>query len=89
LLKPGMFGSFRIFTGAPAPAIAVPEEAVVFEGDEARVWIVGPNKTLALRSVRVGKTLDGMVEALSGIRSGDRVVTRGSVFIDRAAQGGD
>jgi membrane fusion protein, heavy metal efflux system len=89
LLKPGMFGSSRIFTGASATEIAVPEEAVVFEGDDARVWIVGPNKTLALRPIRAGKTLDGMVEVLAGLRSGDRVVTRGSVFIDRAAQGGD
>ena len=89
LLKPGMFGSFRIFTGAPSTEVAVPEEAVVFEGDEARVWIVGPNKTLALRRIRAGKTVDGMVEASAGLRPGDRVVTSGSVFIDRAAQGGD
>jgi cobalt-zinc-cadmium efflux system membrane fusion protein len=67
----------------------VPEQAVIFEGDTARVWIVGANRTLALRYFTAGKTVDGMVEALRGLQSGDRVVTQGSVFIDRAAQGDD
>lgn len=86
-LKPGMFGAFTIATGAPSLAVGVPEDAVIFEGDTARVWIVGQNRSLALRYFMAGKTIDGMVEALRGLAPGDRVVTRGSVFIDRAAQG--
>jgi cobalt-zinc-cadmium efflux system membrane fusion protein len=62
---------------------------VIFEGDTARVWITGPNRTLALRYVRAGKIVDGTVEILEGLRPGDRVVTTGSVFIDRASQGDD
>jgi cobalt-zinc-cadmium efflux system membrane fusion protein len=88
-LKPGMFGSFRVFTGGGISAVAVPESAVIFEGDTARVWITGPNRTLALRYVRAGKIVDGTVEILEGLRPGDRVVTTGSVFIDRASQGDD
>ena len=87
LLKPGMFGSFEIYTGVPTAAVGVPESAVIFEADTARVWVAGPNETLALRYVRTGKIVDGMVEVTSGVRAGDRVVTSGSVFIDRAAQG--
>jgi cobalt-zinc-cadmium efflux system membrane fusion protein len=86
-LKPGMFGSFRIYTGTPSAKVAVPEQAVIYEGDTARVWITGPDKTLALRYIRAGKTVDGMVEALSGLQPGDHVVTQGSVFIDRASEG--
>jgi len=88
-LKPGMYGTFKITTGAASNEVGVPEQAVIFEGDTARVWIVGPNRTLALRYFTAGKTVDGMVEALRGLEPGDRVVTRGSVFIDRAAQGDD
>jgi cobalt-zinc-cadmium efflux system membrane fusion protein len=88
-LRPGMFGSFSIATGAPTNAVGVPEDAVIFEGDSARVWVTGPNHSLALRYFTAGKTVNGMVEALRGLKSGDRVVTRGSVFIDRAAQGDD
>jgi len=88
-LKPGMFGSFRIYTGQPEDHLAVPEQAVIFEGDTARVWITGPHRSIALRYIKTGKTVDGSVEVLSGLRAGDRVVTGGSVFIDREAQGGD
>jgi cobalt-zinc-cadmium efflux system membrane fusion protein len=88
-LKTGMFGAFRIAAGAPSTEVVVPQKAVVFEGeDDARVWLVGPNKTLALRHIRAGKTVDGMVVVSDGLQAGDHVVTSGSVFIDRASQGG-
>jgi len=86
-LRPGMFGTFRIYTGPSSRSLAVPEYAVIYEENTARVWITGPHKTLALRYIRAGKTVDGMVQVLSGLRAGDRVVTSGTVFIDRALRG--
>ena len=58
------------------------------EGDAARVRVLAPNNTLTLRSIRTGRSMDGMVEVLSGLQAGERVVTRGSLFIDRAARPG-
>lgn len=87
LLKPGMFGTIVISTGPASPSLGVSEDAVIYEGDTARVWIAGPNKTLALRYVRTGKTVDGVVQVLGGLEPGDRVVTSGTVFIDRALRG--
>jgi membrane fusion protein, heavy metal efflux system len=86
-LRPGMFGTFRIFTGPGSTNLAVPEDAVIYEEDTARVWITGPNKTLALRYIKTGKTVDGMVQVLSGLSAGEHVVTSGTVFIDRALRG--
>jgi len=86
-LRPGMYGTFRIYTGPASQNLAVPEDAVVYEEDSAHVWVTGPHKTLALRFIRAGKTVDGMVQVLSGLRAGDRVVTSGTVFIDRALRG--
>ncbi len=85
VLKPEMFADFSIVTGSAAEAPAVPEAAVVYEGDSAHVWVAGTDDTLALRIIRTGRTQDGMVEALSGIAAGETVVTSGSLFIDRAA----
>jgi cobalt-zinc-cadmium efflux system membrane fusion protein len=87
-LKPQMFATFSIFTSEADTAPAVPEEAVVREGDEARVWVLLPDGTLASREIRTGRISDGMVEVLSGLSAGERVVTRGSLFVDRAARSG-
>jgi len=87
-LKPQMFASFSIITSGESEAPSVPEEAIVREGDQARVWVVSRNNTLALRSIRTGRSSEGMVEVLAGLKAGERVVTRGSLFIDRAARPG-
>lgn len=87
-LKPQMFASFSIVTSDEAQAPAIPDEAVVREGDQARVWVVAQNNTLTLRSIHTGRTNEGMVEVLEGLKAGERVVTRGSLFIDRAARPG-
>jgi membrane fusion protein, heavy metal efflux system len=86
-LKPEMFASFSIITGNDASAPAVPEDAVVYEGDTARVWVARDDKSLALRQIRVGRVSDGRVEVLAGLEPGEKVVTSGSLFIDRAAKG--
>jgi cobalt-zinc-cadmium efflux system membrane fusion protein len=85
-LKPGMFANFSIITGEAAIAPAVPQHAIVYEGETARVWVVGQDGTIAARSVRVGQTADGMVEILGGLTEGGKVVTSGALFIDRAAR---
>jgi membrane fusion protein, heavy metal efflux system len=87
-LKPEMFARFRIITGQGTAAPAVPASAVVYEGDTAHVWLANVSaKTLAIRPVTLGRSSDGMIEMLSGLRPGDDVVTAGAVFIDRAAAG--
>jgi len=87
-LKPQMYASFQIITGKPSEAVAVPEEAVVREGDQAHVWVVEEDNALILRPVRTGRTHGGMVEVLQGLKPGERIVTRGSLFMDREAQPG-
>jgi len=86
-LKPEMFAGFRILTGGVAAAPAVPEDAVVREGDTARVWVANDaDKTIALREIHTGQTIDGMVEVVDGLHAGETVVTSGALFIDRAAK---
>jgi len=87
-LKPQMFASFSIITSGESQSLAVPEEAVVREGDAARVWVLQRNNDLALRAIRTGRISNGMVEVLEGLHAGERIVTRGSLFIDRAAEPG-
>ncbi len=85
-LKPEMFASFSITTGDASPAPAVPQDAIVYEGDTARVWVAQEDGSIASRSIRPGRINDGMVEILSGLAPGEKIVTSGTLFIDRAAQ---
>lgn len=89
LLKPQMFASFAIVTGTDRAAPAVPESAIVYEGDQARIWIVKPDGRIALRNIRTGRSDGGLVEVLSGATAGEKVVARGAIFIDRAATAGE
>ena len=88
LLKPEMFASFRIITGQATQAPAVPETAIVFDPEGAHVWLVGADRTLAIRQVRLGRSDGGLAEVLDGLKPGDTVVVSGAVFIDRAAEAG-
>ena len=87
VLKPEMFASFSISTGGKSAAPAVPEGAIIYEGETARVWVAGDDGTLALRAIETGRVSNGKVEVVSGLTAGEKVVTSGSLFIDRAAKG--
>jgi cobalt-zinc-cadmium efflux system membrane fusion protein len=84
-LKPEMFANFRILTSDAVNSPAVPESAVVYEGDAAHVWVLSGDGLLAYRSIRTGRNNDGLVEVLDGLKPGERIVTKGGLFIDQVA----
>ncbi len=83
-LKPEMLASFRILTSDVSNSPAVPEAAVVYEGDLAHVWVAAPGGLLAYRSIRIGRHHEGWIEVLDGVKPGERIVTKGALFIDQA-----
>jgi len=85
-LLPEMFASFRIVSGESRLMPAVPQESVVYEGAQARVWVARPEqKSVVTRPIEVGTTTNGLVEVRKGLSIGDTVVASGTLFIDRAA----
>jgi cobalt-zinc-cadmium efflux system membrane fusion protein len=85
-LLPEMFASFRIVSGESRLMPAVPQDAVIYEGAQARVWVARPGeKKVVSRSVEVGATVNGLVEVRKGLSVGETVVASGTLFIDRAA----
>jgi cobalt-zinc-cadmium efflux system membrane fusion protein len=89
LLKPEMFAKVTIFTGEESASPAVPREAIVYEGDVARVWAAADDKSIELRRVELGLTNGNFVQVVKGLRAGENVVTKGTLFIDRAATGNE
>ena len=84
-LKPEMFATFRIVTSGATESPAVPAAAVVYEGAAAHVWVVAGDGLVAYRAIRTGRSDDGLVEVLDGLKAGERIVTKGGLFIDQAA----
>jgi membrane fusion protein, heavy metal efflux system len=86
ILKPEMFADFTLLTGGASSVVAAPEDAVIYEADTARVWVARPDGLLELRQIKTGMTQNGLVEVVSGLAAGERIVTSGALFIDRAAK---
>ena len=86
-LRPEMFASFTITIGKDRGAPAVPRGAVLYDGDTARVMIARDDGRIAVRPVRVGLSSRGYIEVLEGLAPGEKVVTKGALFVDRAARG--
>jgi membrane fusion protein, heavy metal efflux system len=84
-LKPEMFANFRILTSDASDSPAVPEAAVVYEGDAAHVWVLTEDGLLSFKAIRTGRSNDGLIEVLEGLKTGERVVTKGGLFIDQVA----
>ncbi len=86
-LKPQMFASFSIQRPHSGDALLVPAEAVIHEGDDARVWVVRPDGLLVARTVTAGEEQDGKVAIVAGLKSGERIVTAGALFVNEAGLG--
>jgi cobalt-zinc-cadmium efflux system membrane fusion protein len=87
LLKPEMFANVTIYSPGDHPAIGVPKQALIYEGDQVRVWVAHDDKSIELRQIRTGLTNGNLVEVQGDLKPGEQIVTKGSLFIDRAATG--
>jgi membrane fusion protein, heavy metal efflux system len=86
-LKPEMFANVTIYSASDHPAIAVPKQALIYEGDQVRLWVAHEDKSIELRVIKTGLTNGNLVEIKGNLKPGEQIVTKGSLFIDRAASG--
>lgn len=86
VLRPEMFATFRISVGEESRAAAVPASAVIHRGADASVWVALDNNRFVMRPIRIGNRSGDTLEVTQGLRPGDRIVTGGALFIDRAAR---
>jgi len=86
-LKPQMLATVRIHPGVMRTSPSAPESAIVLDGETARVWVLNADGSMAARRVTLGRRDPPAVEITSGLRIGERIVTRGALFVDAASQG--
>jgi len=86
-LKPEMFANVTIYSAGDHPAIGVPKQALIYEGDQVRVWVAHEDKSIELRYIKAGLSNGDLVEVEGNLKPGEQIVIKGSLFIDRAASG--
>jgi membrane fusion protein, heavy metal efflux system len=86
-LKPEMFATVTIYAPGDQPSVGVPKQALIYEGDQVRVWVAHEDKSIELRQIKTGLINGDLVEVHGNLRPGEQIVTKGSLFIDRAASG--
>lgn len=82
-LRPEMSATIKLDAGklAEAQALAVPRDAVQDVGGARVVFLALGEGKFEKLVVQTGREQDGLLEILSGVQSGQRIVTRGAFFI--------
>jgi cobalt-zinc-cadmium efflux system membrane fusion protein len=75
-LMPGMFAGVTLYTGAEKSAVAVPVTALLYEGEQVRVFVADGNIARE-RRVKVGNKIGETMEISEGLSAGETVVTAG------------
>jgi Cu(I)/Ag(I) efflux system membrane fusion protein len=81
-LLPNMYAEVEIGTGAPAPVVAVPDDAVIDTGTRQVVILDRGEGRFEPREVKIGLRGEGFTEIRDGIAEGDRVVVAANFLID-------
>jgi cobalt-zinc-cadmium efflux system membrane fusion protein len=89
LLRAGMFANFTISVGNSTNSTAVPQNAVVREGDGTMsVWVTKDRRRFIRKTVKVGHIQNGVDEIVEGLQQGEQVVSDGAVFLSNKLAGG-
>src|SRR6201996_234820 len=78
LLKPEMFANVTIYSANDHPAVGVPKQALIYEGDQVHVWVAHEDKSIELRQIKTGLINGDLVEVKENLKPGDQIVTKGS-----------
>ncbi|MCJ2058512.1 efflux RND transporter periplasmic adaptor subunit [Methylobacterium sp. J-048] len=78
-LSPGQFARVRVALSKPAPALLVPDAAVLPDQSDSVVMTVGDDDVVTPKKVEVGDLRDGLRVIRAGLTPTDRVIVDGIV----------
>jgi len=87
-LRIGQFAEVFIATGDPQKRLAVPTAALLDDGGKQIVFVQTEGETFERRVLDTGIRSKGLIEVRAGVKSGERVVTRGAYEVRLAAASG-
>jgi membrane fusion protein (multidrug efflux system) len=75
--RPGMSANVTVVLSERENALVIPSEAVFVEGNQALVFVIQADSTVARTPVELGTRLSDKVEVLNGVAAGTMVVRAG------------
>lgn len=87
LLRPEMFANVTILTGEGDNSPAVPRDAIIYDGKTTHVWVARDDKSVERREIKTGLYNGSVIQVIDGLTDGENIVSKGSLFVDRAAAG--
>lgn len=86
-LKPEMFTSVTISNNENAQSVAIPAKAVVFDSSKNYVVVYNDKCDLKVREVSVIKTVDDVTYIGSGLKPGDKIISKNQLMFYDALTG--
>lgn len=84
-LKPGLFGRVQVLYDLHEDVPIIPRSAVISEDDRNHVFVIAEDGVASRREIELGYEKDGFVEILSGVVTGEKVVTAGKGSLNNGA----
>jgi membrane fusion protein, multidrug efflux system len=76
-LLPGLFGRIAILGSVPYDGVLIPDEAVSADQDRRIVYVVNPDNTVKMQTVRLGPRIDGYRVIREGLKGDETLVVNG------------
>ena len=80
-LKPGMYITATLLSKGET-VLAVPEDAVIDTGIRTLIYVESEKGQFMARPIQAGRRFNGLIEILSGLTVGEKIVAEGNFFID-------
>ena len=82
----GMFAKIKLYTSKYEGCVVVSKDGLVQDEDNVYLFVVNDDMTVSKRSVKIGKTVDSMVQVTDNLMSGERVVVEGVLSLSEGAK---
>ena len=83
-LRGGIYATVKLAAGKKS-GLLIDEAAIVRRGELYGVYTVNDKGVITMRLIKRGKKMDAMVEVLSGLDEGERIIVKG---VEKAVDGG-
>ncbi|WP_295767408.1 efflux RND transporter periplasmic adaptor subunit [uncultured Mucilaginibacter sp.] len=84
LLKPEMFTNVLVTNAEASQAVSITNDAVIFDSGKNYVVVYNSKCDLQVREVNVIKTLDNVAYLSSGLKPGDKVISKNQLLLYNA-----